>query len=83
MDIQYMTAEINNELNSFLSEIAGAYRVERQPGDFSVYEFAAETGLSIPQCTKILNDLTSQGRLVKVNGRSANSRRMNLYRKPS
>ena len=77
-----MTADINNELNSFLSEIASAYRVERQPGDFSVYDFSAETGLSIPQCTKILNDLTAQGKLVRINGRSANSRRMNLYRKP-
>ncbi len=77
-----MTSSIPSELNAFLSEIARDYRVERQPGDFSVYDFAAETGLSIAQCTKILNDLTSRGKLVKINGRSANSRRMNLYRKP-
>jgi len=78
-----MNSEINKEINSFLVELASEYRVERQPDDFTVYDFARETGLSVPQCTKILNDLTDRGILVKTKGMSENSRRINLYRKPS
>lgn len=80
-----MTNSIPSELNSFLSEIASDYRLAaRQPGDFTIAEFAAETGLSISQSTKLLNALTDYGKLVKVSGMSDNSRRrINLYRKPS
>lgn len=78
-----MTSEINKEINSFLVELASEYRVERRPEHFSVYDFSRETGLSVAQCTKILNDLTDRGKLVKTKGMSENSRRMNLYRKPS
>ena len=79
-----MSNEINHELNTFLESIARDYRVTaRQPGDFSIAEFSAKTGLSIPQCNKILNDLTAQGKLIKIRGMSENARRINLYRKPS